>query len=86
MGHEFALVRMAENGRISIPAKQRKLLGLEQGGLVVVAVDNGELRVRPVRDVIADLQARVRRQVRNREGASERLLAMRREEVDREGL
>ncbi len=86
MGHDFALVRMAENGRISIPAKQRKLLGLEQGGLVVVAIENGELRLRPVRDVVADLQARVRRQVRNHEGATERLLAMRREEVDREGL
>jgi AbrB family looped-hinge helix DNA binding protein len=86
MGHDFALVRMAENGRISIPAKQRRLLGLEQGALVVVAVEDGELRVRPVKDVVAGLQARVRRQVHTHEGASKRLLAMRREEAEREGL
>jgi AbrB family looped-hinge helix DNA binding protein len=86
MGHDFALVRMAENGRISIPAKQRRLLGLEQGTVVVVKVENGELRVRPVRDVVAALQARVRQHVHTHENASERLIAMRREEAEREGL
>ena len=37
---------MAANGRLSIPAKQRKALGLEKGGMVVSTVENGELRIR----------------------------------------
>ncbi len=86
MEHDFALVRMAKNGRINIPARQRKLLGLAPGTLVVVAVESGELRVRLVRDVIAGLQERVRRHVHTDESASDFLLAMRREEAKREGL
>jgi AbrB family looped-hinge helix DNA binding protein len=50
---------MSENGRLSIPAKQRKQLGLEQGGMVVTQVENGELRIRPVRAVLAELQDKV---------------------------
>jgi antitoxin PrlF len=84
MGHEFSIARVAENGRLSIPAKQRRALGLEHGGLVVLEIEDGELRVRPVEEVVAALRAMVRHDVRNREGASDRLLALRREEVARE--
>ena len=50
---------MSETGRLSIPAKQRKELGLEEGGMVVARVENGELRIRPVRTVLRELQAKV---------------------------
>ncbi len=43
----------------SIPAKQRKQLGLEDGGMVVTSVENGELRIRPVRAVLTELQNKV---------------------------
>lgn len=59
MGHEKQIVRMSENGRLSVPAKQRKQLGLEEGGMVVTHVENGELRIRPVRAVLAELQDKV---------------------------
>jgi AbrB family looped-hinge helix DNA binding protein len=59
MDHEPDLVRIAENGRLSIPAKYRKLLGLDRGGIAVARMEDGELRLRPVRQVIADLQHRV---------------------------
>lgn len=50
---------MAANGRLSIPAKQRKALGLENGGMVVSTLENGELRIRPIGAVIAEIQAMV---------------------------
>jgi AbrB family looped-hinge helix DNA binding protein len=59
MGHERQIVRMSENGRLSIPARQRKQLGLEEGGMVVTRVENGELRIRPVRAVLAEVQEKV---------------------------
>lgn len=59
MRPERQVVRMSENGRLSIPAKQRKQLGLEDGGMVVTRVENGELRIRPVRAVLTELQNKV---------------------------
>ena len=59
MAHDKQIVRMSESGRINIPAKQRRLLGLEDGGMVVSRVEDGELRIRPVRAVLAELQAKV---------------------------
>ena len=32
---------------------------MEEGGMVVTRVENGELRIRPVRTVLAELQAKV---------------------------
>ena len=60
MGHEHILVRLAQNGRMSIPAKHRKRLGVEPGRLVG-DIENRELRLRSIRDVLAELQATVRR-------------------------
>lgn len=59
MSYDKQVVRMSESGRISIPAKQRRQLGLEEGGMVVTHVQDGELRIRPVRTVLAELQAKV---------------------------
>ena len=50
---------IAPNGRLSIPIKQRKALGLERGGVVVSTVEDGALRIRPIRAVLAELQAKV---------------------------
>ena len=58
-GDDRQLVRMSESGRISIPARQRRQLGLDGGGMVVTRIEDGELRIRPVRAVLAELQAKV---------------------------
>ncbi len=79
-----ALVRVAENGRLSIPAKQRKLLGLEDGGVVVASVEGGELRLRPVSQVLSDIQARVRRYLANSGDSVNRFLEDRRAEAAKE--
>jgi AbrB family looped-hinge helix DNA binding protein len=89
MGHERQIVRMSENGRLSIPARQRKQLGLGEGGMVVIRVENGELRIRPVRAVLAEVQQKVSGLLAaagTRPGTrlSEELTAERREEAARE--
>jgi AbrB family looped-hinge helix DNA binding protein len=84
MGHEPGFVRIAENGRLSIPAKYRKLLGLDHGGLAVARLEDGELRLRPVRQVIADLQARVSELDPTQESGVDWLLQQRRLEFANE--
>jgi AbrB family looped-hinge helix DNA binding protein len=84
MGHESGLVRIAENGRVSIPAKYRKMLGLEHGGIGVARMENGELRLRPVRQVIADLQERVSKLTPTQESDVDWLLQQRRLEFAKE--
>lgn len=86
MNTENVLARVAENGRISLPSKQRKLLGLEAGGAVVIRLENGELHIRPVRSVIASLQDRVRQHLAGSGETVDRFLADRREEANRENL
>jgi AbrB family looped-hinge helix DNA binding protein len=59
MGSETRVVNLAPNGRLSIPASQRRALGLEDGGAVVVELIGDELRIRPVRAVLNDLRTRL---------------------------
>lgn len=89
MRHDHQIVRMSENGRLSIPAKQRKQLGLDNGGMVVARVEGGELRICPVRAALAELQQKVgallaAAGVKPGELLSEQLIAERREEAARE--
>lgn len=85
MKHDSVLARVAENGRLSIPARQRKLLGLEKGGMVVIQEKDGELRIRSVRDVVANLQAQVRQYFPKSDvSAVDELIAERHAEAERE--
>ncbi len=61
MGHGTCVVKVAANGRMSIPARYRKLLGQENGGLVVLRIEGDDLLIRPVKTVLADLQDQVGR-------------------------
>ena len=84
MSHEASFVRIAENGRLSIPAKYRKLLGLDHGGIAVARIEDGELRLRPVRQVIASLQERISKFPPTQEGDVDWLLQQRRLEFAKE--
>lgn len=75
MGHDSQPIRVAANGRLSIPAKQRKALGLEHGGMVVATLENGELRLRMVRAVMDELRAKVGPTLRAAGVASDTLTA-----------
>jgi AbrB family looped-hinge helix DNA binding protein len=79
------LVRVAENGRLSIPAKQRKALGLEDGGLVSVRVEDGEIRIRTARTVMTELQQEAARIFAGTGTSTDDLLRERRDEAKREG-
>ena len=51
------LTRVSELGKMNIPAQIRRQTGLERGGPVVMTVVAGEIRLRPVRTVLAALQS-----------------------------
>jgi AbrB family looped-hinge helix DNA binding protein len=52
--------RIVAGGRLQVPADIRRLLGLSDGDPVVMRVIDGELHVRPIRDALSRIQARLR--------------------------
>lgn len=84
MGHDNQPIKVSANGRMSIPAKQRKAMGLEGGGMVVATVQDGELRIRNVKAVIAEIQEMLAPYRNVEGGGSEGLIRDRREEAARE--
>lgn len=84
MGYEQQPIKVSPTGRLSIPAKQRRALGLEGGGMVVATVQDGELRIRTVKAVIAEIQALLAPYRADNGGGSEALIRERREEAARE--
>jgi len=59
MAQDHQTIKVSPNGRLSIPAKQRKALGIEGGGTVVATVQDGELRIRTVNAVLDEISALV---------------------------
>ena len=84
MGYDSQPIRMSPNGRLSIPAKQRKALGLENGGMVVSTLDNGELRIRPIAAVLAEVQAMVAPYLKASGDTVDQFIADKRAEAARE--
>ncbi|MBV9932450.1 MAG: AbrB/MazE/SpoVT family DNA-binding domain-containing protein [Alphaproteobacteria bacterium] len=76
--------RLVSGGRLQIPARVRRELGLKDGDAVVMRTVEGELRLRPLRDVVAEVQARLRRYVPEGVSLSDELIADRRAEAERE--
>jgi AbrB family looped-hinge helix DNA binding protein len=50
------VTKISELGKMNIPAQIRRQMGLEKGGTVLMSVVEGEIRLRPVRAVLAGLQ------------------------------
>jgi len=79
------LARVSESGRLSIPAKFRKAIGLERGGEVVVELDGQEIRITTVDEVVGRAQTLTRRLLGDKPDASlDAFLAERRRETARE--
>jgi len=76
--------RVSDTGKLSLPAKLRRMVGLEHGGPVMVRVEDGEIRIRSVRDVLAGLQADARRVFADSGESVEGFLRERRAEAARE--
>ncbi|MEK0085276.1 AbrB/MazE/SpoVT family DNA-binding domain-containing protein [Benzoatithermus flavus] len=54
-------VKVAENGRLSLPIEIRRQLGLEKGGTVVLKVENGEVRMTTLEETVRRIQERMRK-------------------------
>ena len=76
--------RLVSGGRLQIPAWVRRAMELKDGDAVLMEVVKGELRVRPYRDVLAGIQARLRRYVPEGASLSDELIADRRAEAERD--
>lgn len=76
--------RLVSGGRLQIPARVRRELGLKDGDAVIMETVKGELRIRPYRDILSDIQKRLRKYVPEGVSLSEELIADRRAEVERE--
>jgi AbrB family looped-hinge helix DNA binding protein len=77
-------VKVAEGGRVVIPAEYRKQLGLRPGDNVILQLDDGEIRLYTVREAIRRAQEMVRRYVPEGVSLVDELIAERRAEAARE--
>ncbi len=75
--------RIVAGGKVVIPAVFRKALGFQTGDTVLVDVEKGALRIRPLGAAIAQAQAIAKRFAPERV-LSEELIAERRAEAARE--
>ncbi len=76
--------KIAEGGRLVIPAEHRRALGLEIGDEVILRVEGGELRILTRTEAIKRAQEKVRRHVKGSRSLVDELSAERRAEAGRE--
>ncbi len=79
-----AVARIAEGGRIVIPADYRKALGLRTGDRVMLQLQDGEIRIRSLEAGIRRAQQLVRRVVPADRSLVDELIAERRSEASRD--
>ena len=77
-------IKMGTNGRLVVPVSLRKEIGLKDGKTVLVDAVMGELRVRPMEDVVQQAQQRLRKYLGGKKSLSDDLIADRRAEANRE--
>jgi len=73
------LTRVNPNGRIVIPARFRKALGIDIGDEVLLRMENNELRITTLKRRLARAQQLVRKHMRRGRSLSEELIAERRD-------
>jgi bifunctional DNA-binding transcriptional regulator/antitoxin component of YhaV-PrlF toxin-antitoxin module len=78
------VLKVAESGRLNLPSNLRKQIGLEDGGPVSVWIEDGEIRIKAVRDVMAALQAEAEILFGSKGETVDRFLADRRAEAKAE--
>jgi AbrB family looped-hinge helix DNA binding protein len=71
-------VKIAEGGRIVIPAEYRQALGLQTGDEVIVRLEGGEVRILTVNQAIKRAQELVGRYVSQKRSLADELIAERR--------
>jgi AbrB family transcriptional regulator (stage V sporulation protein T) len=77
--------RIDKAGRLLIPAKLRTELNVRPGDSVILEAKGNELRVRPYRQALRDVQAIIRQYIPDRDRSLvDELIAERRQEAERE--
>lgn len=76
--------RLDKNGRLVLPAQFRAALGIEPGDELVLALDQGELRIFTRREAIKRAQGLVRRYIPDDRNLADELIQERRAESARE--
>jgi AbrB family looped-hinge helix DNA binding protein len=80
-----ARARIDKGGRMLIPARLRRELGIAAGDAVVLEIKGGELRVRPYKKAIEEAQAIIRKYIPDRDRSLvDELIEQRRREAERE--
>ena len=74
--------KIGPGGRVVIPARLRRLLGLEVGDAVTVALGDGDVRITALAATLRQAQAAVRRYAKGR-SLARRLIQARRAEAKR---
>jgi AbrB family looped-hinge helix DNA binding protein len=78
------VTQMGKSGRVTIPAKMRMALGVQSGDEILIRLENGAIRMIPLRQAIHLVQQAVRRYVPEGTSLVEALIQARREEAVRE--
>jgi bifunctional DNA-binding transcriptional regulator/antitoxin component of YhaV-PrlF toxin-antitoxin module len=76
--------KVVEGGRIIVPAAFRKSMRLSKGDTVFMELHGDELRVRPARSALRCIQAKLRALAPSEGLASDKLIAERRAEAERD--
>ncbi len=79
-------VKLDANGRLLVPARQREAAGIRAGDMVMVHVEDGELRIYSLATAVRKAQEMARKYVKLPPGklASELLIEERRREAARD--
>ena len=75
---------MGRSGRIVVPAKFRRALGIRPGDEIVLRLENGSIRMIPLRQAVNLAQKTVRQYVPEGTSLVDALIQARREEAGRE--
>ena len=75
---------LGKGGRLVIPARYRKALGLKIGDRVVVRLNGGEIQVFPARRALERAQAAVKKYATRRRSLATELIEERRVEATRD--
>jgi len=75
---------MGRSGRIVVPVKLRRALGIRPGDEIVLRLENGSIRMIPLRQAVNLAQKTVRQYVPEGTSLVDALIQARREEAGRE--
>ena len=72
--------KLVSGGRLQLPIEMRRALSLGDGDTVLLEMVTGEIHVRPLRDAVSRVQARLREYIPMDVSLSDELIADRRAE------